>query len=97
METDRAKTAEDAGRGARFLHELRRGAMAEVLALHGETDAVVRLQALGVLPGREVRHCHTAPLGDPVAYEVGGQKISMRKTEARMVEIRLCHGKGFGS
>jgi Fe2+ transport system protein FeoA len=36
-------------------------------------------------------------LGDPVAYEVGGQKISMRKAEARMVEIRLCHGKGFGS
>jgi len=57
------------------------------LEVHGETETVTRLHALGFLPGKVVRHRNTAPLGDPLAYEIEGQKISMRKIDARVVQI----------
>lgn len=75
--------------GRRTLSELRRGAVGRILALHGDSDSVTRLHALGFLPGRTVRHRNTAPLGDPVAFEIDGQKISMRHKEAKLVEIEL--------
>jgi ferrous iron transport protein A len=72
-----------------YLDGLRGGQCGVIVGVEGESDAVTRLQALGFLPGREVRHRNTAPLGDPVAFAVAGQKVSMRRTEARLVEIRL--------
>jgi Fe2+ transport system protein FeoA len=71
------------------LADLRRGLCAKIKALHGDSDSVTRLHALGFLPGRSVRHRNTAPLGDPVAFEINGQKISMRHSEARLVEIEI--------
>jgi ferrous iron transport protein A len=69
------------------LENLRRGESGKILGIFGDSDSVVRLHALGFLPGRLVRHCHTAPLGDPVAYEIDSQKISMRRADASLVEI----------
>lgn len=71
------------------LSELRYGQRARVVAVHGEGESAVRLHSLGVLPGREVTRANTAPLGDPVAYLVGGQKISVRAADAGAVEIEL--------
>ena len=69
------------------LSDLKRGLRARVVAIHGESDVVSRLHALGVLPGSAVRHANTAPLGDPVAYEVDGQKIGIRRADVACVEI----------
>jgi len=69
------------------LDQLAKNAKARVLEVHGETETVTRLHALGFLPGKVVRHRNTAPLGDPLAYEIEGQKISMRKIDARVVQI----------
>jgi Fe2+ transport system protein FeoA len=44
---------------------------------------------MGLLPGREIRRENTAPLGDPVAYLMDGEKISIRRAEAQTVEIEL--------
>lgn len=71
------------------LDVLRRGGVARIVDVRGDGDSVTRLHALGFLPGRRVRHRNTAPLGDPVAYEVEGVKVSMRKADARLVEIAL--------
>lgn len=74
------------------LDQLGRGQIARVVDLRGEGDNVGRLYAMGLLPGKIVRHRNTAPLGDPVAYEVEGQKISMRKADASHVEIEEIEG-----
>lgn len=71
------------------LQGLRCGLSGKIIALHGDSDSVTRLHALGFLPGRTIRHRNTAPLGDPVAYEINGQKISMRRSEACLVEIEM--------
>ena len=73
------------------LSELKRGQSAEVRTIHGEGDTVTRLYALGLLPGARIEHVNTAPLGDPVAYRIEGQKISMRRSDSAHVEIGEPH------
>lgn len=71
------------------LPKLKYGQRAKIAAIHGEDDTAVRLHSLGVLPQREINRANTAPLGDPVAYLVDGQKISLRLADAETVEIEL--------
>lgn len=71
------------------LTDLKHGKTARILEILGEDSNSLRLRSLGLLPGQHIRRRNTAPLGDPVAYEVEGQKISLRRTEAKLVEIEL--------
>ncbi len=74
------------------LDRIKPGRLYRIRAVVGEGDVSSRLNALGFLEGQMVRHCNTAPLGDPMAYEVDGQKISLRRSEARHVlveEVRV--------
>lgn len=71
------------------LNNLRGNRWGKIVAVHGEGDQTARLHALGFLPGKKVRHRNTAPLGDPAAYELENQKVSLRSAEASLVEIEL--------
>ncbi|MBW1989456.1 MAG: ferrous iron transport protein A [Deltaproteobacteria bacterium] len=46
-----------------------------------------RLLDLGVLPGLVIRVLRNAPLKDPMEVEVEGTLLSIRKDEARHVEV----------
>jgi len=50
---------------------------------------LIRLCSLGFLPGRKVRLARVAPLGDPIAVDLCGQRIGLRRMEARAVRIGL--------
>jgi len=76
----------------RTLDQIGKGQAARIVDVRGEGDNVGRLHALGFLPGKIVRHRNTAPLGDPVAYEIDGQKISMRRADAAQVEVEQMRG-----
>ncbi len=69
------------------LDQLRGKEWMKIVQVRGESDATIRLHALGFLPGRKVRHRNTALFGDPLAYELEGQKVSLRKSEAALVEV----------
>ena len=71
------------------LTALRYGQPAKIVAIHGEGESSIRLHSLRILPGCEVTRANTAPLGDPVAYIIDGQKISLRLADAESVEIEL--------
>jgi len=45
------------------------------------------LLELGLTIGSEVNLLYSAPLGDPIAVEVQGFVLSMRKTEADLIQI----------
>lgn len=47
-----------------------------------------RLLDLGLVPGTEVRAELTSAAGDPVAYEVRGALIALRREQARWIRIR---------
>jgi Fe2+ transport system protein FeoA len=65
------------------------GQHAKILRLMGSGPIRRRLMDMGVIRGVEITMIKTAPLGDPVAYRLLGYQLSMRKSEARLVEIEV--------
>ncbi|MCL4247423.1 MAG: ferrous iron transport protein A [Anaerolineae bacterium] len=48
-----------------------------------------RLMDMGLGRGVTISMIKVAPLGDPVAYNVLGYQLSLRKSEARLIEIEV--------
>ncbi len=48
-----------------------------------------RLYALGVIPGSRLEVLRRAPLGDPLQLRVSGACVSMRKSEAELVQVDI--------
>jgi ferrous iron transport protein A len=46
-----------------------------------------RLMDMGVIPGELVKVEKVAPMGDPIEVTVKGYKLSLRKSEAKGIEI----------
>jgi len=61
----------------------------EKATIKGFTDEVLslKLMEMGCLPGTEVSMQLIAPLGDPIAIEVAGYQLSLRKQEASSILI----------
>ncbi len=71
----------------RTLDQLKPGQSGVVAALHGEGAIQQRLLEMGVIEGSEVEVVRLAPLGDPLEILVQGYHLSLRKAEARLVEL----------
>lgn len=48
-------------------------------------EFALKLIEMGCLPGEKIKITKIAPLGDPIAIEVSGYELSMRKQEAANV------------
>jgi len=70
------------------LAELHVGGRARVLTVAGDDEISLRLLEMGLTPGVDVELLGTAPLGDPLEFEVRGYHLSVRKSEAQRVEIQ---------
>lgn len=46
-----------------------------------------KLMEMGCVPGASVRLSLKAPLGDPIAFDIDGYCLSMRKSEAAQIEV----------
>ena len=70
------------------LDNLRCGDRAKVVSVECSDHALrQRLFSLGIFPGSQLRVCHFAPLGDPMTVHCGSAQVSLRKNEARSVEV----------
>jgi ferrous iron transport protein A len=63
------------------------GRRARVLEVHCGDCLKTRLADLGVLPGTLITAVNRSPLGDPVAYEVRGSVIAIRREDAESIEV----------
>jgi ferrous iron transport protein A len=72
----------------RTLAQLPVGASAKVARIEGQDELACRLMEMGLTPGAELRLIGAAPLGDPLELEVRGYRLSVRKSEARRVELQ---------
>jgi Fe2+ or Zn2+ uptake regulation protein/Fe2+ transport system protein FeoA len=63
---------------------------ATVRRIRGEGAVRRRLMDMGLVRGVAIERIKAAPMGDPVEYLVRGYHLSLRKTEAALVEIELC-------
>lgn len=69
------------------LDELEVGGRAAVRAVAGQGRMSVRLLEMGFVPGVEVALVKRAPLGDPLELRLRGFHVSLRRAEARQIEI----------
>lgn len=60
-----------------------------IVRVGGERPFRRRLMELGLLPGTRVEVVRVAPLGDPIELSARGCFLSIRKSEARLVDVTL--------
>lgn len=70
------------------LDDTAHGETVEIVDVPGEGSSTARLMALGFLAGLRVRVSRVAPLGDPISIEMDGREVSLRRSEARLIEVR---------
>jgi Fe2+ transport system protein FeoA len=46
-----------------------------------------RLHDFGIFEGTVLSVCRTAPLGDPLILDVGGEVIAIRKSDAAFIDV----------
>ena len=57
--------------------------------MHGSGALQQRLLEMGVMEGEEVEVIRLAPLGDPIEILIQGYHLSLRKAEAKLVELEV--------
>ena len=53
-----------------------------------DLEMSVKLMEMGCLPGEEIKIERVAPLGDPIAINVSGYQLSLRKREAHTIVLQ---------
>jgi ferrous iron transport protein A len=71
------------------LIDLRAGEKAVVKRVNGEGLIQRRLRDMGLVTGVSIKMVKPAPLGDPLEFKVRGYHLSLRKTEAKTVEVTI--------
>jgi len=74
-------------RAAVSLASLAPGAHAVIQSVDSSTAIGRRLQDLGFLPRTPIHVLRRAPLGDPVAYELRGYRLCLRRVDAARVWV----------
>nr|WP_318712333.1 ferrous iron transport protein A [uncultured Treponema sp.] len=69
------------------LKEVKPGATVKVVKISGEGAVKRRIMEMGLTKGIEVFVRKVAPLGDPVEVTVRDYELSLRKTDAELVEV----------
>ncbi|HPX66028.1 MAG TPA: ferrous iron transport protein A, partial [Anaerolineaceae bacterium] len=57
--------------------------------VHGEGNLRQRILDMGILRGSELEMIKRAPLGDPIEFKVKGYDLSLRQSEASLVEVEV--------
>ena len=70
-----------------ILADLTTGEKAVIVRVHGHGSFRKRLIEMGFIQGKEVKVVLNAPLKDPIEYEIIGYKVSLRREEARQIEV----------
>lgn len=69
------------------LSELKQGEKASIVKVSGHGGFRKRIIEMGFVKGKVVQALQEAPLHDPVKYKVMGYEISLRRSEAELIEV----------
>lgn len=69
------------------LYELKAGKIGRVKSLLLDGTMRRRLMDIGFYQGSRIACLGKSPLGDPIAYEINGAVIALRKEDAKKIEI----------
>lgn len=68
------------------------GESGKIVQIHGKGPIRRRLADMGLTQGAVIDMVKTSPLGDPVEYRLRDYHLSLRKSEAQMIEVELLNG-----
>jgi len=71
------------------LDKLQKGQTGRIMKVSGKGSIHKRILDMGVVKGTLVKVEKVAPLGDPIEIKVKGYSLSLRKDEARNIEVAL--------
>ena len=63
---------------------------AVIINLNCSGDLRRRLLDLGLVCGTNIKAIFKSPLGNPIAYEIRGTTIALRKEDSRFINCNLC-------
>ena len=69
------------------LKDVKIGASAKVVKIHGEGAIRRRIMDMGITRGVTLSVRKVAPLGDPMELTVRGYELSRRKADTELIEI----------
>ncbi len=69
------------------LDELKTGEKAVILKILGHGAFRKRLMEMGFVKGREIEVILYAPLLDPIKYRLMSYDVSLRRSEAHLIEV----------
>lgn len=70
------------------LKETKCGQTVKVVKIHGEGAVKRRIMDMGITKNVEIYVRKIAPFGDPIEVTVRGYELSLRKSDAEMVEVQ---------
>jgi ferrous iron transport protein B len=77
------------------LSELQTGQKAYIIKVNGGGAFRKRILEMGFVRGEEVKSVLNAPLKDPIKYEIMEYEVSLRRSEAVMIEIAMLREETF--
>lgn len=69
------------------LRDIPIGQRATIVKLYGQGALKRRIMDMGLTKGTEVFVRKVAPLGDPIELTVRGYELSVRKSDAELIEV----------
>ena len=68
--------------------DINRSAIVKGLTSDANSDVLSgKLTDMGLYPGKEIKVLFKAPFGDPIAVDIDGYVLSLRRFEASLVEV----------
>jgi Fe2+ transport system protein FeoA len=69
------------------LSDLAPGQSATITGFREHGSLAQRMMTLGVIEGNDVKVVRRAPAGDPIQVEILGYSLSLRRSEAALVDV----------
>ena len=86
-QADRGSTVIEDDERMTTLNQMQPGEGGRIVDITAQRAVTQRLMAMGLLPGRHVEVVRFAPLGDPITVQLDGTQVSLRRSEARTIEV----------
>ncbi|MEA2553140.1 MAG: ferrous iron transport protein [Fimbriimonadaceae bacterium] len=67
--------------------KLRKGMRARIVSIASSSEALQRIQEMGLTVGTTFRVVKVAPFGDPVEIDVRGYRLCLRRAETQGIEV----------
>lgn len=69
------------------LKDVKIGETTRIVRIHGEGALKRRIMDMGITRGVEIYVRKVAPLGDPIEITVRDYELSLRKADAKLIEV----------